>query len=198
MIYILGVAHRAQARKPESQKTAAQDYFESRLRSTIREVRPVFVGEEDNEEFLADRGEISISKHVAREFGIEHRFCEPNNSERSAIGSKNYQAISRDVWMAQNLMGDELGLKARAIEIAVYFPIRERFWLQKLAGCHSDVIVFTCGDIHLKSFGALLEREGIPFKVMERGIGVNQEDEPYYRALQYLEVHPEIARGWKE
>lgn len=198
MIYILGVAHRAQAKRPEVQKTAAQDYFESCLRSTILEVHPAFVGEEDNEKFLADRGEISISKQVADEFGIEHRFCEPNNNERSAIGSRNYQSIALDLWMAENVMNDELELKARAIEIVRYFPIRERFWLQRLAGCRAEVAIFTCGDIHLKSFGVLLQTEGISFKIKKRGIGVSEEDDSYYRALQYLEAHPEVARDWSE
>jgi hypothetical protein len=192
MLYLIGVAHRAQARKPNVGKTGAQHTFESYLRRTIQEVRPVFVAEEDNEEFLADRGELSIAAEVAGEIGIEHRFCEPNKSQRSVIGSKNFTSIALDLAMAERLSDDELALKARAIEIARYFPLRERFWLERLGGCRSVVAVFVCGDIHIGSFGRLLETEGVEHAVLKRGIGVSEKDDPYYRAMEYLNEHPEL------
>lgn len=197
MIYILGVAHRAQSRKPGGQKTEAQQFFEFCLRRTVLEVRPAFIGEEDNEDFLADRGEISIAEEIAVELGIEHRFCEPNKKERSAIGSKNFMTIALDLAHTESLSNDELECKARAVEIARYFPVRERSWLERLKDCRSAVCIFVCGDVHLRSFGSLLTTEGIPFEVKERGIGVNEEDRPYYRALEYLEAHPEINQELK-
>src|SRR5689334_11016333 len=139
MLYILGVAHRAQARTPDAQYTAAQQFFEFCLRRTIQEVRPAFIGEEDNEEFLANRGEISIAREIAAELGIEHRFCEPNKQERSAIGSKNFMAIALELAANESLSNDELECKARAVEIASYFPLRERFWLERLKGCRSSI-----------------------------------------------------------
>ena len=192
---MIGVAHRAQARKPDAERTEAQQAFECCLRSAVHEFHPAFIVEEDNEEFLANRAEISISREVAAEAsGVEHRFCEPNNKERSEIGSKNFSSIALELSMAESLSDEELNCKARAIEIARYFPIREQFWLKRLNDCHGADAILVCGDMHLESFGNLLRDDGIPYKVVKRGIGVNEADEPYYIALKYLEEHPGLKQ----
>lgn len=195
MLYLIGIAHRAQARKPDGALTDEQQTFAACLRRTIEESHPAFIGEEDNEQFLLKRAEISISKEIAEENdNIEHRFCDPNTEERLLIGYENFMSISLQLWMDEpELCNDELTCKARAIEISRYFPIRERFWLERLKGCGDVNAVFVCGDIHIESFGAFLESEGIPYAVVRRGIGVNEKDEPYYQALKYLKAHPEIA-----
>jgi hypothetical protein len=66
--------------------------FEFCLRRTIQEVRPAFIGEEDDE--VANRGEISIAREIGAELRIEHRFCDANKQERFAIGSKNFMTIA--------------------------------------------------------------------------------------------------------
>jgi hypothetical protein len=194
MLYVIGVAHRAQAKTPDSQATEAQESFEGCLRGIIDEVRPDFIGEEDNEEFLCNRGEVSITHKVAQEKGIKHRFCDPSTEERAKIGYQNFMVISQRVWMKEpDLSNEELGIKSRAIEIAQYFPIREQFWLHRLEGCRDVHAIFVCGDIHIESFTKLLESDGISFKVVQRGIGVNEEDQPYYLASQYLNEHAELS-----
>jgi hypothetical protein len=178
---------------PDSQATEAQESFESCLRCAIEEVRPAFIGEEHNEDFLCNSGEVSIAQKVAAGKGIEHRFCDPNTKERQDIGYQDFLMISQRVWMKEpNLSNEELGIKSRAIEIAQYFPIREQFWLQHLKGSRNVDAIFVCGDIHIDTLGKLLESEGISFKVARRSIGVNEEDRPYYVAAQYLTEHPEL------
>lgn len=193
MLHIIGVAHRAQSRKPDAEKTAAQKAFEGCLQRTITEVHPAFVAEEDNEEFLRDRGEVSISKDVVGD-RIEHRFCEPDKKQRSAIGSKNFSEIALELAMTERLPNDELGIKARAIEIARYFPIRERFWLDRLSGCDEADGILCCGDVHVESFLSLLAEKRIAYSVVQRGIGRNEKDQPYYEALKYLREHPELRK----
>ena len=192
MLHIIGVAHRAQARRPSFEKTEAHKAFEACLRRTVAEVHPVFVAEEDNEEFLSNRGEISIGKEIAYEEDIEHRFCEPDKKERSKIGSKNFSEIALELAMAERLSDDELAIKARAIEIARYFPVRESFWLDQLNGCEDADATFVCGDIHIESFTSLLEKRGVSYRIVKRGIGRTEQDEPYYEALRYLAEHPEL------
>jgi len=103
-------------------------------------------------------------------------------------------SIALDLWMeTPELSNDELTCKARAIEIAHYFPLREQFWLNKLQGCRETEVVFTCGDIHIESFSGLLKTEHVSYRIVQRGIGVNEKDEPYYRAVAYLEQHPELS-----
>jgi hypothetical protein len=65
MLYIIGVSHFAQSRKPDLEKTEGQKTFTNLLEQTIREVHPMFVGEEDCAEALTNRKEISIAKEVA-------------------------------------------------------------------------------------------------------------------------------------
>ena len=179
MLHILGVAHRAQSRKPDSQPTEAQEDFASAMRAIIEGSHPSFIAEEDNEQFLAERSELSISKQIADEKLIEHRFCDPNTKERFAIGYKNFMAIALDLWMVEpELSNDELTCKARAIEIAQHFPVREQFWLNRLQGCRDVDAIFACGDIHIESFSRLLNTEHIPYRIAQRGIGVNEKDEP--------------------
>jgi hypothetical protein len=139
------------------------------------------------------RGEVSIAKEIASEKSIDHRFCEPNKKERSDIGSKNFSEIALGLAMTERLSDEELNCKARAIEIGRYFPIRERFWLTRLDGCRDVDGIFICGDLHVESFGRLLKQEGIQYRVVERGIGRNEQDEPYYRAMQYFIEHPELS-----
>lgn len=55
-------------------------------------------------------------------------------------------------------------------------------------------LIFVCGDGHVETFTALLSEKGIPFEVVERGIGVNENDDAEMAAgWQYLREHPEIV-----
>ncbi len=193
MLYIIGVAHRAQSRKPNCDKTEAQQALTQCLRRAIEENHPVFVGEEHNEEFLARSGEVSIAKEVAEEYKVEFRFCDPNHQQRDAIGYRSLQSIWLQLSLEEpGLSQDELDLKARSIEIARYFPIREQFWVKRLEGCRDANAVFVCGDVHIQGFEKLLRTEGISYTVVQRGIGVTEGDALYYRALEYSAEHPKL------
>lgn len=193
MLHIIGVAHRAQARKPDAQKTEAQDTFEDCLRTAIDKLKPAFVGEEDSEEALAKRGEVSISKEIAVEKQIEHRFCDPTQQERSDIGYMDCWSIEIHLSMTETLSAQERQLKAQAIEIARYFPIREQFWLQQLQGGRDTDAIFVCGDGHVEGFCKILDGNSVSYSIVERGIGTNESDEVFTMALKYLEKHPELA-----
>lgn len=92
----------------------------------------------------------------------------------------------------EDLSADEIYAKGQAIEIARYFPIRERFWLDRLADHWNDAVVFICGDGHIESFGRLLQKTLIPFQIVERGIGLTEADRRMELAIRYLKDHPEL------
>jgi hypothetical protein len=71
---------------------------------------------------------------------------------------------------------------ACSIEMANHFPQREQFWLERLVGYEGDAL-FICGDGHVETFGRLLERKRIEYKVVERGIGVTDEDRQRFQEL---------------
>jgi hypothetical protein len=197
MLFIIGIAHRAQARKPNADKTEAQREFTSCVKRTIEKVRPAFIAEEDSAEALAERGEVSIAKEIADGMGIEHRFCDPTREQRSAIGYRDGQSLEIEIFMRdqEGLSDDEIRNIARAIEIGVYFPIREQFWLERLDGCHDNDAIFICGDGHIKSdgFRRSLENSDIQYKLASRGIGLTEEDRWFDDALQYFKKHPELV-----
>jgi hypothetical protein len=197
MLYIIGVAHRAQAKPLDACETGAQRSFAQILRHTIERVQPTLIAEEDCEEFLEDRGEISIAKRISAEKGIEHRFCDPNKKERRDIGYKDQGTCQREVFMARNrgLSSEEVRVRGNAIFVGREFPIRERFWLRMLAGCRDRAAIFICGDGHIgnDSFRTLLESEDIPYKVVKRGVGLTEEDAWLDEALEYLRQHPGLV-----
>jgi len=165
------------------------------LRDTVQSVRPTFIAEEDSVEALTDRQEVSIAKVLAHENGIEHRYCDPTREERQAIGYKDGQSIELEIFMHGDagLSNDEIKLQGRAIEIGRYFPIREAFWLERLAGCRNCDAIFICGDGHIESFGKLLQSNDVRYTVVKRGIGLTDEDKWFDKAVQYLNEHPELG-----
>lgn len=201
MVHLIGLNHRAQSRRLESVRTDAQDALEQVLRGTIQTSQPVLIAEEHSQEALDERQEVSIAKEIALREGIEHRFCDPTQNERRAIGYINGQSLERDIFMgdAAGISNDEIRLKARAIEMSVYFPIREQFWLERLAGFLGRSVVFVCGNAHIESFGTLLERNRVSHMVVRRGIGGTEEEHRQLeRERHYLREHPEIVNEWLE
>ncbi len=195
MLHLIGLNHRAQARTPGSELTEEQQVFSDYLLRAIEEVRPAFIAEEDSEEALAKRGQVSIAKGIADERRIDHRFCDPTDAEREAIGYRDGQSLEIEIFMGDQdgMSNEEIFCKARAIEIGRYFPIRERFWLERLCGCRDVEAIFICGDLHIETFGNILTGDAIAYRVVERGIGAT-EDARFYGAVQYLADHPELAR----
>jgi hypothetical protein len=175
-------------------KTEAQRQFEDILQHTVDIVQPTLPAEEHSEEALSELREVSIAKEVALHHGIEHRFCDPTREQRRALHYKDGQSLELEMWMTEeaDLPNDRVKDNARAIEIGRYFPVREQIWLGRLAGCSDRSVVFICGDAHIESFGRLLHDSDIPYAVIERGIGLTDEDAWFGRARQYLKEHPEI------
>ena len=179
----------------------AQQAFVDCLRLTIEQVRPILIAEEDSEERLIEQRRVSIAKEIADEKGIEHRFCDPTGEQRKAIGCVNGQELEREMLVHDdtNLSSEETRIKAHAIAEGRNLPLRERFWLERLDGCRGHNAVFICGDAHIDSFGRLLKGNGVPCGVVERGIGLNEEDKKtgWFDAAvrKYLNNHPELMNG---
>jgi hypothetical protein len=195
MLHILGVSHFAQSRKASAEETEAQREFSRILKHIIRDVHPAFVAEEESEENLRNQEKMSIAKDISDSTGVEHRFCDPNQQQRRSIGYLASEAIMicHKSLLGRNLPFEEYRLKAHVIEMAQHFPKRERFWLQGLTGCREQDAVFICGESHIESFTNLLHNEDIPYRVVERAIGMTEaEREDASKIVQYLESHPEL------
>ncbi|SRR6266851_638731 len=196
MLHIIGLNHRAQAQQSGAEETTEQRTFTGCLQSVIQEVGPVFIAEEDSEEALAERQETSISKRIADDKGIEHRFRDPTRAQRDELHYRDGQTIEVQMHMrCEPLSDEEIHLKSRAIELGNYFPIRERLWFDRLGGCRERDAIFICGDAHIGTFTSLLDRERVPHRIVERGIGVTAEErEDFRRISEYLKNHPELIK----
>jgi hypothetical protein len=86
MLHIIGLNHCAQARTPGSELAEEQQVPSDCLIRTMEQVRPAFISEEDSEEARTKRGKVSVAKGIADEKGIDHRFCDPTDAQRQAIG----------------------------------------------------------------------------------------------------------------
>jgi hypothetical protein len=52
-----------------------------------------------------------------------------------------------------------------------------------------------CGDGHVEGFCKILDRNGVSYTVGKRGIGCDDRDAEFARALSYLNEHPELAKS---
>jgi len=197
VFHLIGVAHRIQSHESGQQLNEDQTRLSQCLTHLVDEVKLVVIGEEQSQEALGKR--VSIPQEIAQKAGIEPIFCDPDSKQRQAMGYRDRQDIGTDLFLGDDgwdLSAVELDAKAGAIEIVRYFPLRERFWLERLAGLKNSEVAFVCGNFHIEGFTALLTKNGISSRVVDRGIGINAEDKYAMEiALDYLEKHPELRNG---
>ncbi|MGB2664687.1 MAG: hypothetical protein WAK48_11825 [Candidatus Acidiferrum sp.] len=198
VFHLIGVSHDIQSYEPEKDLNDGQRRLSECLTRLVGEIKLAVIGEEMSLEMLP--GRVSIPQEIAQKAGIEHRFCDPDSEERRAMGYRDRSAIKLGLWLSPegwHLSTADQDAKASAIEIVHYFPMREQFWLDRLAGHKQSEVAFVLGDGHVESFADLLKTNQIPSRVVERGIGITQGDKQEdtcrrERALAYLEKHPEI------
>ena len=87
--------------------------------------------------------------------GIQHRFCDPDSSERKALGIEvDPRKETESDWRK-----------------------REQVWLSRIADCKRKGVLFVCGDNHYDAFAQLLESNG--FNV-QRGAHYEISDEEFH------------------
>jgi hypothetical protein len=87
--------------------------------------------------------------------GIEHRFCDPDSSERKALG---------------------IEVDPRK-ETEADWRKREQVWLSRIADCKDRRVLFVCGDNHYDAFAELLESNGFNVR---RGAHYDISDEEFH------------------
>ena len=153
MVYLIAVDHEVQYLDSDSSSS-----FSQFLEQKVKQLGVTLIAEELSQEAVVKQKKVKINTigstahHVAEITRIEHRFCDPNNSERESLGIPTTRDIRR-----------KLGLKAGQDEPKVerekrkYWPKREQFWLDKIIDRVEEKLIFVCGADHIKSFKSLLE-----------------------------------------
>src|SRR5579872_911663 len=138
MVYLLGVGHRVQAKPQDAVCTEEQTQFCECLSAAIEKIGPSIVAEEFSqyalEKLRTDQGIVyeSVTKPIADSFKVEHRFCDPDKNERATIGYVEGSELALQLAMSSlNLSNAEINNRGFAIEIARYWPIREKFWFDQ-------------------------------------------------------------------
>jgi hypothetical protein len=198
VFHLIGVAHRVQSVGTGDQLNNDQNRLSNCLSHLVEQVNLAVIAEEQSLEGLGTS--LSIPQRIAEKAGIEHRFCDPDSKQRVAMGYRDRHSIWEDLFASGdswNLSSPELDAKAGAIEMVRYFPMREKVWLERLADHAHSEVAFVCGNAHIEGFTKLLNESGIPSRIVDRGIGVNDEDRYLLETtLAYLEKHPELGK-WR-
>src|SRR5260370_20334070 len=134
MFYIIGVAHQVQFKQEGADDSEDQKQFCNALASAIERFKPALVGEEFSEHALKQQGADyeSLTKAVANSLRVEHRFCDPDADTRAKLKYREGTEIALELTSDRSLSNAEINDRGFAIEVAKYWPIREKFWLDQL------------------------------------------------------------------
>jgi hypothetical protein len=203
MFYLIGAAHRVQSSPKNSDDSEDQKAYRACLRDAIGRTRPVLVAEEFSTHALTKarkNDEVeheSITKAVADSLAVAHRFCDPGPEDRKRIGYVEGGELFMPMVMADQdgLTNEQIETIAFATEVAKYWPLREKFWLDQLGDVIDKSVIFICGDAHLESFQQLVAGKATESQIIARHIGVNQSDDAFWgRVLAYVSAHPELKK----
>lgn len=166
MIYIIGVNHELQYLDPST------GLFVKALREWSASCKVSLIAEELNQEAIDKEGKTrnqtleSTCRHVASSLGLEHRFCDPDNSERASLGIRSGRQIRRD-------LGVRAGENEELVEMEFRkdWPIREAFWLDRISDKIDEDLLFICGSSHVDNFVALVESKGHRVAVLYKDCG---------------------------
>jgi hypothetical protein len=192
MFYLIGVAHRVQTFENPGAQNEGHAMLAGTIRDCIEQFAPRVIAEEHSREALGARH--SIAQQLAEEHKLEHRFCDPESDWRKAVGYKGRDQLEMEIFTHSWDVppNDIICGRAGAIEMILYFPMRERRWLECLADMCAENVVFICGQAHIGSFSELLRSNGIDVTVVAERIGVNPKDDQLMTlAHEYLAAHPD-------
>jgi hypothetical protein len=144
MIHIIGIAHSLQYWSDAIKSgidcdsdPATVEQFERYLHEAVLSLRATAIAEELSKRSVEERqGGASVAKQVADRLGLRHLFCDPDRSEREALGI----STSRDreeLWASR---------------------------LEPLSPNDASII-FLCGAKHSDSFKMTLEHRGLHVRV---------------------------------
>jgi hypothetical protein len=179
MFYLIGVNHNAQRFSPGSKLDGDQTKLEWCLSKAIKDCHPKLIAVEENEDTLVDKRtgvvDESIPRNIAQRHGIEPILLEPSDHDKTRLGYKCNSEIHAQLFTSGLLRDCPPSLQTAAVdavEVALVFPLRELFWIEKLKKYLESEVIVVLGENHIDSFSRRLQELGVPSKVLCRGIGV--------------------------
>jgi hypothetical protein len=200
MFYLIGVNHNVQRHPPGATLDKDQTEFQRRLNEAIDVHHPKLIAVEESEGTLLDKRnrviDESIPRNAAQRHGIDLMLCEPSNDEKQRIGIMDKSQIPLELFtsgLLRNCPSSSENAAAYAVEIALIFPLREEFWIEKLKKHLRSEVIFILGEDHIDSFIRRLQALGIQGKALVRGIGVTEAKRAEFEAARRFPIeNPEL------
>ena len=164
MIYIIGIHHEIQY------WDGSDSPFLISLRNWGSMLDLSVIAEELNEEAIAKQETFrkqslaSVAQKAASILNLEHRFCDPNTSQRADLKILTISEVRKNLGLR---VGQDEGLVEKE-EMQRYWPLREKFWLDRIKDKSEEGILFICGVSHVERFLSLLEANGMKSVVLHK------------------------------
>jgi hypothetical protein len=208
MFYLIGVNHEAQRHLPSAKLDEDQSKLERCLVEAIEQFHPILIAVEESEETLIERKKgacvtyESIPRNVAMRHRIQPMLFEPSEDYKSKHGYLDESMIVLELFTAglfRYVPSSQQRVAAMALQIAVFFPIREKCWIEMLQNYLELDVVVVLGENHIESFGRRLQALGVPVKVLYRQIGVTDTQLAECSAAQRFPIdNPALFRKMRE
>ncbi|MHB8472240.1 MAG: hypothetical protein ACYDC8_05190 [Gammaproteobacteria bacterium] len=167
MIYLLGITHTIQTEwdNPGPHLSARFGRFKTFLSIAVHSTMVAAIAEETSHEIENRTNKKSIARLIAEGMHppLFYVPCEANSEERKALGIPTAEEIL-DRCRCEGI-GDTLE-QCRDSELLKYFPLREKFWIERLRQVAVSPILFLCGPAHIRTFFCRLTENGIPCKII--------------------------------
>jgi hypothetical protein len=181
MFYLIGVNHDVQRHAPGAEFDAHQIELERCLSEAIEKCQPALIAVEESEDTLKEKRKgvcvvcESIPRNVARRHAIEPMLCEPSDAWKAEHGCMDSLTLHLELSVSDLLRGipsDQEKAAVAAVAMALFFPLREEYWLEQFKDYLQSDVIFVVGENHIDSFSSRLQALGVQVKVLCRGIGV--------------------------
>lgn len=116
-----------------------------------------------NEGLRRWRVEESSVQAAAAAVCIRHVQCDPDAQQRQALGIPSYDELKKARSVVEPTAKEAELLEA---DERKYWPIRERYWLDRIKHIEHSRVLFIVGPNHIESFAALLALAGYEVRVI--------------------------------
>ena len=101
--------------------------------------------------------------------------CEPSDDWKAQHGCMDSLTLHLELSVSDLLRGipsNQEKAAIAAVGMALFFPLREKYWLDQFKDYLQSDVIFVLGDNHIDSFSSRLQALGVQVKVLCGGIGV--------------------------
>src|SRR5215475_1905227 len=171
MIYIIGVHHEVQY------WDGSNNPFLKSLCNWGSRLKLSVIAEELNQEAITNEEKFqkkpleSVAHRAASLLNLEHRFGEPNTSERADLKIPTTHELRKSLGLRVGQDEDRVEKE----KIRRCWPLRENVWLDRIKDKSQEGILFICGVSHVERFLSLVETNGHRAVVLHKDWGIETE-----------------------